>query len=198
MGRQEAAPASQGAVSAGTGAASTGTASGRPASGVPAVRLTGVRRMYGQLAAVAGVDLEVAEGEFFTMLGPSGSGKTTLLRLIAGFERPDAGTVELAGVDVTREPPYARNVNTVFQDYALFPHMNVLENVEYGLRVARVAKAERRRRAEAALDMVRLAGLGGRKPVQLSGGQGSGSRSPARSSTSRRCSCSTSRSARST
>src|SRR5438094_5172728 len=176
MGRQEAAPANQGAVPAGTGAASTGTAgagtaSGRPASGVPAVRLTGVRRMYGQLAAVAGVDLEVAEGEFFTMLGPSGSGKTTLLRLIAGFERPDAGSVELAGVDVTREPPYARNVNTVFQDYALFPHMDVLENVEYGLRVARVAKAERRRRAEAALDMVRLAGLGGRKPVQLSGGQ---------------------------
>src|SRR3989440_5700860 len=176
MGRQEAAPASQGAVPAGTGAASAGTAgagtaSGRPASGVPAVRLTGVRRMYGQLAAVAGVDLEVAEGEFFTMLGPSGSGKTTLLRLIAGFERPDAGSVELAGVDVTREPPYARNVNTVFQDYALSPHMDVLENVEYGLRVARVAKAERRRRAEAALDMVRLAGLGGRKPVQLSGGQ---------------------------
>jgi putative spermidine/putrescine transport system ATP-binding protein len=143
----------------------------RPAGAVPAVRLTGVRRVYGQLAAVAGVDLEVAEGEFFTMLGPSGSGKTTLLRLIAGFERPDAGTVELAGVDVTRQPPYARNVNTVFQDYALFPHMDVLENVEYGLRVARVPKAERRRRAEAALDMVRLTGLGSRKPVQLSGGQ---------------------------
>src|ERR1700749_773983 len=111
MGRQEAAPASPGAVSAGTGAASTGTASGRSASGVPAVRLTGVRRMYGQLAAVAGVDLEGAEGEFFTKLGPAGSAKTALLRLIAGFERPDAGTVELAGVDVTREPPYARNVN---------------------------------------------------------------------------------------
>src|SRR5262245_25701927 len=133
MSRQEAASASQGAVSAGGGAVSTGTvgagtASGRLASGVPAIRLTGVRREYGQLAAVDGVDLEVAEGEFFTMLGPSGSGKTTLLRLIAGFERPDAGTVELAGVDVTRAPPYARNVNTVFQDYALFPHMNVLEN----------------------------------------------------------------------
>ena len=128
-----------------------GTPDGRgtaaPASGVPAVRLTGVRRMYGQLAAVAGVDLEVAEGEFFTMLGPSGSGKTTLLRLIAGFERPDAGTVELGGVDVTREPPYARTVNTVFQDYALFPHMSVTENVEYGLRVRRVARADRRRRA---------------------------------------------------
>ncbi|HXZ69750.1 MAG TPA: ATP-binding cassette domain-containing protein, partial [Streptosporangiaceae bacterium] len=176
MGRQEAASASPGAASAGTGSpspgtAGRGTASGQPGSGGPAVRLTGVRRMYGQLAAVAGVDLDVAEGEFFTMLGPSGSGKTTLLRLIAGFERPDAGTVELAGVDVTREPPYARNVNTVFQDYALFPHMNVLENVEYGLRVAQVPKAERRRRAEAALDMVRLTGLGGRKPVQLSGGQ---------------------------
>ena len=150
-----------------------GTADGRgkPASDLPAVRLRGVRRTYGQLEAVAGVDLEVAEGEFFTMLGPSGSGKTTLLRLIAGFERPDAGTVELGGADVTREPPYARTVNTVFQDYALFPHMSVAENVEYGLRVRRVAKAERRRRAEAALDMVRLAGLGGRKPIQLSGGQ---------------------------
>jgi putative spermidine/putrescine transport system ATP-binding protein len=138
---------------------------------VPAVRLTGVRRSYGPVTAVAGVDLDVAEGEFFTMVGPSGSGKTTLLRLIAGFERPDTGTVELAGKDVTRQPPYARDVNTVFQDYALFPHMNVTENVEYGLRVRRVPKAERRRRAEAALAMVRLAGLGGRKPVQLSGGQ---------------------------
>ena len=170
-GRQEAAPASGGAVSASTGTASTGSAGTGPASGAPAVRLTGVRRAYGPVVAVAGVDLDVAEGEFFTMLGPSGSGKTTLLRLIAGFERPDAGSVELGGVDVTRQPPYARNVNTVFQDYALFPHMSVLENVEYGLRVARVAKAERRRRAEAALGMVRLAGLGDRKPVQLSGGQ---------------------------
>jgi putative spermidine/putrescine transport system ATP-binding protein len=148
-----------------------GTASGTLATTVPAVRLTGVRKSYGQLAAVAGVDLEVAEGEFFTMVGPSGSGKTTLLRLIAGFERPDAGRVELRGADVTRQPPYARDVNTVFQDYALFPHMNVLENVEYGLRVRKVARAGRRRRAEAALDMVRLSGLGGRKPVQLSGGQ---------------------------
>src|SRR5262249_39140281 len=151
MGRQEAASPGQGAAPAGTGSASpgtagTGAASRKPATGVPAVRLTGVRRMYGQLAAVDGVDLDVAEGEFFTMLGPSGSGKTTLLRLIAGFERPDAGTVELGGVDVTRAPPYARDVNTVFQDYALFPHMNVLENVEYGLRVARVPRPERRRR----------------------------------------------------
>ena len=148
-----------------------GPSAPRPRAGPAAVRLVGLRKSFGSLAAVAGVDLEIGEGEFFTMLGPSGSGKTTLLRLIAGFERPDSGSVELGGVDVTRQPPYARNVNTVFQDYALFPHMSVLQNVEYGLRVRRVARAERRRRAEAALDMVRLSGLGGRKPVQLSGGQ---------------------------
>ena len=136
-----------------------------------AVRLLGVRKRYGKVEAAAGVDLEVAEGEFFTLLGPSGSGKTTLLRLIAGFERPDSGRVELRGADVTLRPPYARDVNTVFQDYALFPHMTVAENVEYGLRVKRVGRAERRRRAEQALAMVRLAGFGARKPVQLSGGQ---------------------------
>jgi putative spermidine/putrescine transport system ATP-binding protein len=137
----------------------------------PAVRLLGVRKSFGHLTAVDGVDLEVGEGEFFTMLGPSGSGKTTLLRIIAGFERPDSGSVELGGTDVTREPPYVRDVNTVFQDYALFPHMNVLQNVEYGLRVRRVGRAERRRRAEAALEMVRLPERGAYKPVQLSGGQ---------------------------
>ena len=145
---------------------------------------------------MAGVDLEIAEGEFFTMLGPSGSGKTTLLRLIAGFERPDAGVVELGGTDVTRQPPYARDVNTVFQDYALFPHMNVLENVEYGLRVRRVPRAERRRRAEAALEMVRLTGLGGASRSSCPAASASGSRWPGRSSTSPRCCCSTSRSAR--
>jgi putative spermidine/putrescine transport system ATP-binding protein len=138
---------------------------------VPAIRCLGLRKSYGELAAVDGVDLEIAAGEFFTMLGPSGSGKTTLLRMIAGFERPDGGTIELAGVNVTQRPPYARRVNTVFQDYALFPHMNVLENVEYGLRVKRVARAKRRERAQAALEMVRLQGLGERRPVQLSGGQ---------------------------
>ena len=143
----------------------------RAPSGTPAVRLTGVRKAYGATPAVDGVDLEIAEGEFFTMLGPSGSGKTTLLRMIAGFERADAGSIELRGVEVSRTPPYGRNVNTVFQDYALFPHMSILENVEYGLRVRRVPRAERRRRAEQALDMVRLPGLGARKPVQLSGGQ---------------------------
>jgi putative spermidine/putrescine transport system ATP-binding protein len=144
---------------------------GGPRAGSSGVRLSGLRKRYGSLAAVDGVDLEIEQGEFFTMLGPSGSGKTTLLRMIAGFERPDSGSIELSGVDVTRTPPYGRNVNTVFQDYALFPHMNIVENVEYGLRVRRVAKAQRRRRAQAALEMVRLPGLGERKPVQLSGGQ---------------------------
>src|SRR6185437_15815429 len=114
-----------------------GQDAGRAAGGTPAVRLTGLRKSYGHVAVVAGVDLEIAEGEFFTMLGPSGSGKTTLLRLIAGFEWPDTGSVELAGRDVTRQPPYLRDVNTVFQDYALFPHMTVAENVGYGLRVRR-------------------------------------------------------------
>ncbi len=137
----------------------------------PAVRLIAIRKSYGHVMAVDGVDLEVAEGEFFTMLGPSGSGKTTLLRVIAGFERPDSGTVELGGTDVTRQPPYARDVNTVFQDYALFPHLTVIENVEYGLKIRKIARVERRHRAERVLDMVRLSGLGGRKPLQLSGGQ---------------------------
>jgi putative spermidine/putrescine transport system ATP-binding protein len=161
-------------VSSGSSPVSSGSSpvsSGSSTASVPAVRITGLHKSYGQLAAVAGVDLEIAEGEFFTMLGPSGSGKTTLLRLIAGFERPDQGSVHLAGIDVTRQPPYARDVNTVFQDYALFPHMSVVENVEYGLRVKRVPRAQRRARAEAALEIVRLTGLSGRKPVQLSGGQ---------------------------
>jgi putative spermidine/putrescine transport system ATP-binding protein len=136
-----------------------------------AVTLRGLRKSFGGVEAVAGVDLEIAKGEFFTMLGPSGSGKTTLLRLIAGFVAVDAGSVVLNGRDVTREPPYARNVNTVFQDYALFPHMSVSENVEYGLRVKRVGRVDRRRRAQAALEMVRLSEHGDRKPVQLSGGQ---------------------------
>jgi putative spermidine/putrescine transport system ATP-binding protein len=137
----------------------------------PAVRLSGIRRVYGNVVAVAGIDLEIAEGEFFTLLGPSGSGKTTTLRVIAGFERPDAGRVELQGVDVTRVAPSQRAVNTVFQDYALFPHMTVAENVEYGLRVKGMGRRDRRARADAMLDRVRLPGLGDRKPVQLSGGQ---------------------------
>ena len=135
------------------------------------VRCLGLRKTYGEVVAVDRVDLEVRRGEFFTMLGPSGSGKTTTLRLIAGFERPDAGRIELRGVDVAARPPYDRPVNTVFQDYALFPHMSVGDNVAYGLRVRGVGRGERRRRAEEALELVRLAGTAGRKPAQLSGGQ---------------------------
>ncbi|AEW99153.1 ABC transporter ATP-binding protein [Streptantibioticus cattleyicolor] len=137
----------------------------------PAVRLTGVRMEYGRVRAVDGVDLEVPEGEFFALLGPSGSGKTTLLRLIAGFETPTAGRVELGGAEVTALPPYRRDVHTVFQDYALFPQMTVAENVAYALTVRRVPRAERRARAREALAMVRLAGHEGRRPGQLSGGQ---------------------------
>jgi putative spermidine/putrescine transport system ATP-binding protein len=137
----------------------------------PDIALIGLRKTFGDVVAVDDIDLEIAHGEFFTMLGPSGSGKTTTLRLIAGFEQPDAGRVELAGRDVSGLPPYERDVNTVFQDYALFPHMTVAENVEYGLRVKRVGRAERRRRAQEALEMVDLGVFGGRKPTQLSGGQ---------------------------
>jgi putative spermidine/putrescine transport system ATP-binding protein len=142
----------------------------RPATD-PDVRVAELRKSYGDVVAVDGVTLEVGRGEFFTLLGPSGSGKTTTLRLIAGFERPDDGRVELGGVDVTGRAPYARDVNTVFQDYALFPHMTVGENVEYGLRVKGVGRKERRAQADAALERVRLSGLGQRKPIQLSGGQ---------------------------
>ena len=144
------------------------------ASSVPqttAIRLVDLRKSFGDVVAVDGVSLEVSDGEFLTLLGPSGSGKTTVLRMIAGFEQPTSGTIELAGVDVTRVPPYNRDVNTVFQDYALFPHMDVLSNVEYGLKVKKVPKAERRSRAEEALATVRLEGYGARKPSQLSGGQ---------------------------
>ena len=121
--------------------------------------------------AVDGVDLEIQPGEFFSLLGPSGSGKTTMLRIIAGFERPDSGRVLLGGKDVTTQAPFERDVNTVFQDYALFPHMTIGENVEYGLKVKGVAKRDRRARADEALAMVRLEGYGKRKPSQLSGGQ---------------------------
>jgi putative spermidine/putrescine transport system ATP-binding protein len=138
---------------------------------VPALRLQGIRKNYGPVIAVDGIDLEVGEGEFFTLLGPSGSGKTTLLRLIAGFERADSGRIELGGRDVTSVPPYARETNTVFQDYALFPHMTVGDNIGYGLRVKGVPRAERRERVQRALRMVRLVGLEGRRPNQLSGGQ---------------------------
>lgn len=136
-----------------------------------AIRLAGVAKSFGEVKAVDGVNLEIADGEFFAMLGPSGSGKTTVLRLIAGFELPDSGSIEIDGVDVSQTPPFNRDVNTVFQDYALFPHMTVLENVEYGLKVKKVAKDERTVRARTALARVKLEGYEARKPGQLSGGQ---------------------------
>ncbi len=136
-----------------------------------AIRLHDLRKSFGETTAVAGVDLEIRDGEFFSMLGPSGSGKTTVLRLIAGFERPTGGRVELAGQDVTGLAPFERDVHTVFQDYALFPHMSVEQNVAYPLRVRKVPKAERLVRARKALAEVRLDGFGRRRPAQLSGGQ---------------------------
>ncbi|HEV7666888.1 MAG TPA: ABC transporter ATP-binding protein [Thermoanaerobaculia bacterium] len=136
-----------------------------------AVRFVDVSRHFGEVRAVDGVSLEIADGEFFAMLGPSGSGKTTCLRMLAGFEQPTSGRVELHGRDVTDLPPYERDVNTVFQDYALFPHLTVADNVAYGLTVKKVAKPEIRRRVGEALDLVRLPDYGARKPAQLSGGQ---------------------------
>ncbi len=136
-----------------------------------AVRLERVRKLYGDVAAVAGVDLDIPSGEFFSLLGPSGSGKTTTLRMIAGFELPTDGRILLDGQDVSHRPPYERDVNTVFQDYALFPHMTVGDNVGYGLMIRKVEKAERARRVTEALAMVRLTGYEARKPGQLSGGQ---------------------------
>lgn len=136
-----------------------------------AISIKGLTRTFGEVRAVAGVDLEIYEGEFLTLLGPSGSGKTTVLRMIAGFEKPDAGVILLGGKDVAQLPPYDRDVNTVFQDYALFPHMDVVSNIEYGLRVKGVGKSERRERALEALKQVRLEGYENRKPSQLSGGQ---------------------------
>jgi putative spermidine/putrescine transport system ATP-binding protein len=136
-----------------------------------AIGFRDVHRAFGAIVAVDRVSFSIEQGEFFSMLGPSGSGKTTCLRLIAGFERPDAGEVRLDGVDVSATPPYERDVNTVFQDYALFPHMSVLDNVTYGLRVRRTAASECRRRGEEMLALVKLADMGGRRPAQLSGGQ---------------------------
>ena len=142
-----------------------------PGESPSAVRLEAVEKRYGDVVAVAGIDLEIVDGEFFSMLGPSGSGKTTTLRMIAGFELPTAGRVLLHDRDVTGLAPFERDVNTVFQDYALFPHMTVGENVAYGLVVRKVPKAERTRRVGDALAMVRLNGYERRKPGQLSGGQ---------------------------
>jgi putative spermidine/putrescine transport system ATP-binding protein len=136
-----------------------------------AVSLEGVVKRYGDVTAVAGIDLDIADGEFFSLLGPSGSGKTTTLRMIAGFELPSEGRILLHGQDVSRLPPFDRDVNTVFQDYALFPHMTVGDNVAYGLVVRKVPRDERERRVGEALRMVRLDGYEDRRPNQLSGGQ---------------------------
>jgi len=141
----------------------------------PAIQLVGLRKSFGagehEVVAVDSVDLSIGEGEFFSLLGPSGSGKTTVLRMIAGFESPSAGAILLQGRDVTGLAPFDRDVNTVFQDYALFPHMTVLQNVEYGLKVKKVGKVARRTRANEMLEAVRLGSFGQRKPNQLSGGQ---------------------------
>ena len=147
------------------------TARNRLDAAIPAVRLRGISKRFGALEAVAGLELEIVDGEFFSMLGPSGSGKTTTLRMIAGFEAPSAGRIELHGRDVTDLPPFDRDVNTVFQDYALFPHMTVGENVAYGLAVRKVPRDEQRKRVADALRMVRLPEYEGRRPLQLSGGQ---------------------------
>src|SRR5689334_9562394 len=136
-----------------------------------AIEFRGVSRVFGEVRAVDDVSFAIEPGEFFAMLGPSGSGKTSCLRLVAGFDAPDAGQVLLDGQDVSSVPPYERNVNTVFQDYALFPHMSVLQNVAYGPRVQGVERAEREGRARDMLELVQLAALGDRRPAQLSGGQ---------------------------
>jgi putative spermidine/putrescine transport system ATP-binding protein len=138
---------------------------------VPAVRFTHVSRAFGDVRAVDDVSLDIEDGTFFSLLGPSGSGKTTCLRLIAGFDHPTAGSIELHGVEVSRLPPYERDVNTVFQDYALFPHMTVGDNIAYGLMIRRVPPAERRARIREMLALVRLPGMEHRRPAQLSGGQ---------------------------
>ena len=155
------------------------------ARAVPAVSLRGVSKSFGDVHAVVDLDLDIREGEFFAMLGPSGSGKTTVLRLIAGFEAPTAGTVQLGGKDVTSARPFDRDVTTVFQDYALFPHMSVVDNVAYGLRVRGVGQRERRERAAEALATVALAGTEKRRPPSSPAASGSGSRWPVRSSSTR-------------
>ena len=162
-------PATAGRVSGEAEAVMPGAAERAP--GEPIVRLRGVRKDYDDTVAVAQLDLDIRRGEFFTLLGPSGSGKTTTLRLIAGFERPTRGHIEIDGEDVTGLPPYDRDINTIFQDYALFPHMTVTENLAYGLKAKRVPRQEIPERVKEALRTVRLEGYAARNPAQLSGGQ---------------------------
>ncbi len=145
--------------------------SGQAVSGGPIVRFEGATKRFGDHAAVDGVDLSIAEGEFFALLGPSGCGKTTLMRLLAGFEAPDAGRILLDGQDIAALPPHRRPVHMMFQSYALFPHLTVVQNIAFGLRRQGMARAQAAARVDEMLDLVRLEGLGGRRPDQLSGGQ---------------------------
>ncbi len=140
-------------------------------SSIPAIRFDQVSRHFGEVKAVDQIDLEIVDSEFFSMLGPSGSGKTTCLRMIAGFDKPTSGQIYLYGQDVSNLPPYERNVNTVFQDYALFPHMTVGDNIAYGLMIKKVSKVERTKQVDEMLELVQLKGFASRKPSQLSGGQ---------------------------
>lgn len=137
----------------------------------PAISLRGIEKSFGSFTAVKNLNLDIASGEFFSLLGPSGSGKTTVLRMIAGFEHPTAGTIELDGAEVTNKAPFERAVNTVFQDYALFPHLSVAQNVEYGLKLRKIPRAERQRMVADSLEMIRLPHVAKRLPSQLSGGQ---------------------------
>ncbi len=155
-------------ATAASGAASLVSAA---AAVTPAISLQNVVKTFGEFTAVKGLDLDIRQGEFFSLLGPSGSGKTTVLRMIAGFELPSSGRIDLAGRDVTRKAPFERDVNTVFQDYALFPHLSVAENVGYGLKLRRTSRGDRRRLVAEALEMIRLPHVADRLPSQLSGGQ---------------------------
>ena len=154
-----------------SGVARPGVEPARERASTSAVRFAHVSRAFGDVRAVDDVSLDIYDGEFFSLLGPSGSGKTTCLRLIAGFDHPTSGMIELHGLAVSGVPPYERDVNTVFQDYALFPHMTVGENIAYGLMIKRVPKPEREARVRETLELVRLPGLADRRPSQLSGGQ---------------------------
>ncbi|MGW6173643.1 ABC transporter ATP-binding protein [Arthrobacter sp. NPDC055138] len=154
-----------------TATSATTAPDGTAATAIPAISLRQVVKTFGDFTAVQGLDLDIEQGEFFSLLGPSGSGKTTVLRMIAGFELPSSGRIDLAGREVTRKAPFERDVNTVFQDYALFPHLTVAQNVEYGLKLRKTPRTERRKLVAEALEMIRLPQVADRLPSQLSGGQ---------------------------
>lgn len=159
----------------------------------PLVQIKNINKFYGENHVVKDLSIDVQEGEFLTILGSSGSGKSTTLRMVAGFEQPTTGEILLAGTNVADKEPFERDVNTVFQSYALFPHMTIFDNVAYGLKMKKVPKDEIRERVMEMLDLVQLGGFEGRKPDQLSGGQKQPSPSPAPWSTDPRSCCSMSR-----